>query len=261
MEHNEILKEMDMDYETLVGYLKAKYGVAKYDYFINTTCKTKNSKVTRTKEGLFCHHIDEDKGCDLGERHSAAMQPYEYQKAERLVYCNYLEHLLLHIRIGKDRYWERYEKITFPKEFEYFIMPGTKYICCEINELFANNGSAVPWRNRCFKEIECDFDVYIYILKTFIQYMEDHYAGDKNKSEIYVGKQIKHELWGKGIITKISNEEETEYATVKFEDYEMKVEKNIIERETYENTLIRIKKRLSSNWNGEIVKLIYNKLN
>ena len=40
MEHNEILTEMEMNYETLVGYLKAKYGAAKCDYFTNVMCNT-----------------------------------------------------------------------------------------------------------------------------------------------------------------------------------------------------------------------------
>lgn len=115
MEHNEILTEMEMNYETLVGYLKAKYGVAQCDYFTNATCNTKSKRITRTKEGLFCHHIDEDKGCNLGDSNFAREQPYEYQKAERLVYCNYLEHLLLHIRIGKDKYWKEHESFTSPK--------------------------------------------------------------------------------------------------------------------------------------------------
>ena len=166
MEHNEILTEMGMNYEMLVGYLKEKYGAAKCDYFTNATCNTRSKRITRTKEGLFCHHIDEDKGYNLGDSNFANEQPYEYQKAERLVYCNYLEHLLLHIRIGKDKYWKEHESFTFPKEFDYFIVPGITYICSEINDLFEKNGSAVEWRNRCFKEIEGNFDDYIYILKS-----------------------------------------------------------------------------------------------
>ena len=91
-----------------------------------------------------------------------------------------MEHLLLHIRIGKDKYWKEHESFTFPKEFDYFIVPGITYICSEINDLFEKNGSAVEWRNRCFKEIEGNFDDYIYILKSFVEYMIERYTAKNN---------------------------------------------------------------------------------
>lgn len=95
---------MEMNYDEFVSYLLKKYGPAKYDYFTNATCKTKSKRISRTKEGLFCHHIDEDKGYMLSHTGCALEQPFEYQKAERLVYCNYIEHLLLHILIGKNAF-------------------------------------------------------------------------------------------------------------------------------------------------------------
>ena len=58
LEHFE--QEMEMNYDEFVSYLLKKYGPAKYDYFTNATCKTKSKRISRTKEGLFCHHIDED---------------------------------------------------------------------------------------------------------------------------------------------------------------------------------------------------------
>ena len=54
-----------MTYSELVEYLLKKYGPAKYDYFCTESCKSKNSKVSRTSEGLYCHHIDEDKAIML----------------------------------------------------------------------------------------------------------------------------------------------------------------------------------------------------
>lgn len=260
MKHDEILAEMEMDYETLVKYLKEKYGVAKYDYFTNATCKTRSKKITRTKEGLFCHHIDEDKGCNLGDSHYAVEQPYEYQRAERLVYCNYLEHLLLHIQIGKDKYWKEHEKFIFPKEFSCFIVPGITFICSEINDLFEKNGSLVEWRNRCFKEIEYNFDDYIYILQSFIKYMIDRYMGNRKQKTIYVGQHIRHKILGEGIITKISGEEMFAFVTVKFADCEKTILRNDIDQGGYEETLIQVKKRLSSNRNQEIINLVYKKL-
>jgi hypothetical protein len=172
---------MEMNYDEFVSYLLKKYGPAKYDYFTNATCKTKSKRISRTKEGLFCHHIDEDKGYMLSRTGCALEQPFEYQKAERLVYCNYIEHLLLHILIGKNAFWSKHQKLIAPKQFSYFIVPGVSYICSEINLLYDQNGSSVEWRNRCFKEIENNFEDYIYILNSFIQYIVDNYSGNINQ--------------------------------------------------------------------------------
>ena len=120
---------MEMNYDEFVSYLLKKYGPAKYDYFTNATCKTKSKRISRTKEGLFCHYIDEDKGYMLSHTGCALEQPFEYQKAERLVYCNYIEHLLLHILIGKNAFWSKRQKLIAPKQFSYFIVPGVSYIC------------------------------------------------------------------------------------------------------------------------------------
>lgn len=260
MDHNEILTEMEMNYKTLVGYLKEKYGEAKYDYFINATCKTKNKRITRTKEGLFCHHIDEDKGYNLCNSDCAIEQPYEYQKAERLVYCNYLEHLLLHIQIGKDKYWEENEKLIWPKDFFKFIVPGIPFICSEVNELLEKNGRLEEWRNRCFKEIEDNFDDYIYILQSFVKYMIDKYTGSREQKTIYIGQHIRHKQLGEGVITKITGEDMFASVTVKCTDREIVFLRNVIDKGGYEESLIQVKKKMSSNRNQEIIKLVYEKL-
>ena len=50
-----------MDYDQLVQYLLNKYGGAKCDYFTKTNCKNRSKLISRTEEGLICHHIDENK--------------------------------------------------------------------------------------------------------------------------------------------------------------------------------------------------------
>ncbi len=92
-------KLLDLTYDELVIHLQNKYGIPKYSYFINDTYKSRNPKNTRTKEGLVIHHIDEDKAIMLSTVEYARLNPFEYQKADRLVYCNLIEHLLLHIKI------------------------------------------------------------------------------------------------------------------------------------------------------------------
>lgn len=256
MGHDEIMAEMEMNYVTLVRYLKGKYGAAKYNYFTNATCKTRSKRISRTKEGLFCHHIDEDKGYNLGDTNYAKEQPYAYQKAERLVYCNYLEHLLLHIQIGKDNYWKEHKKFTSPKEFTCFIVPGIIFICSEINDLFENRGSSVEWRNKCFKEIEHNFDDYIYILKSFINYMVGQYTESREQKMIYVGQHIRNKTFGEGIIKKISEEN----VTIKFAACEKTIFRSAIDRAGYEEALIQVKKKFSSNRKQEIIRLVYEKL-
>ena len=62
---------------------------------------TKNKRVSRTSEGLVAHHKAEDKMMLLSNKSFAERYPYEWQKKENIVYCDYLEHLLLHVLICK----------------------------------------------------------------------------------------------------------------------------------------------------------------
>ena len=179
MDKEEIIKEMEMDYDQLVQYLLNKYGGSKYDYFVNEGCKTKNKKVTRSNEGLLCHHIDEDKGYCLCSPVAAQCFSFGYQKKERLVYCNYIEHLLLHILIGKNSYWKRRSTLESTTAFNLFITPGMGYICSDINGLFEKNGSSLKWKQRCYQEIKDNFDDYIFILNSFIEYLFNNYTGKK----------------------------------------------------------------------------------
>ena len=80
MDSIEIKRQLDMTYSELVEYLLKKYGSAKYDYFCTESCKSKNSKVSRTSEGLYCHHIDEDKAIMLSNDKFAPNNPFEYHK-------------------------------------------------------------------------------------------------------------------------------------------------------------------------------------
>jgi len=99
MERKEIIKMLSMNYISLINYLNKKYGNVPGNYFVNRNCKTKNEKIRRTKEGLYIHHNKEDICPDLGNSEGASSNPFEYQSSENLVYCNILEHLILHIKI------------------------------------------------------------------------------------------------------------------------------------------------------------------
>lgn len=90
-----------MSYDEYVESLLEKYGPVPNDYYRNEVCLTRTGN-TRTREGLIIHHIDEDKEAGLSSmwkyRNPFSM-PEEYQKVDRLVYCNLVEHLLLHMKI------------------------------------------------------------------------------------------------------------------------------------------------------------------
>ncbi|WP_051437270.1 hypothetical protein [Williamsoniiplasma lucivorax] len=75
------------------------------NYFLDQEWTKKNTKITRGKDGLNIHHLDEDKAIMLSTSAFAQENPYDWQKAERLVYCNLLEHLVLHIKIFELHMW------------------------------------------------------------------------------------------------------------------------------------------------------------
>lgn len=184
MNRNEIYEELKMSYEELQQYLIRKYGGAVCDYFATPECKSKSKKVSRTSEGLYCHHMDEDKGGNLGNAEHARMQPFEWQKKERLVYCNILEHLILHMKIAVIRQKEKLQK---PKNVpEFFTTGGIFMLCEEINDLFAKDGTAVAWKKRCFEEIKDNYEDYIILIKALLSYIDDNYCGMKDEAAFLV---------------------------------------------------------------------------
>ena len=162
MTQEEIKKQKCLTYSQLVDYLLAKYGKATCDYFARDTYKTKNRNVSRSNEGLICHHIDEDKAIMLSNPKWAALCPFEWQKADRLVYCNYLEHFLLHIKIAEEpRHPDALEK----------QLPGVggaiNYIIPELNDYYNGFKYTQPWRLIAFQKIAENYTEYIFLLKYF----------------------------------------------------------------------------------------------
>lgn len=104
---------LDLSYDEIVVELLEKYGPAKDDYyreksyerFLNGEIKSiTKGKYTRTSEGLYCHHVYENKYEKMADLDFIKWQkiPYEFQKAEHLVYCNLIEHAILHAIIAKE---------------------------------------------------------------------------------------------------------------------------------------------------------------
>ncbi|NLK77050.1 MAG: hypothetical protein GX284_04935 [Clostridiales bacterium] len=178
MNKAELLKEIKMTYYEMQEYLLQKYGTAICDYFVTTECRSKSKKVGRTSEGLYCHHMDEDKGGNLSNPPQARMQPFEWQKKERLVYCNALEHLVLHMKICILRQNRKFKE---PYDIDSFFTTGGVYmICHEINDMFINDGTSVRWKKRCFEEFKENYTDYIQIIKALVLYVEKSYKGEKS---------------------------------------------------------------------------------
>ena len=148
-----------MKYDDLVSALLKKYGAAKHDYFTDRECTIKNKLVSRTAEGLFCHHIDEDKAIMLSNDEYAAKNPFEYQKKNRLVYCNLLEHLLLHVKIAEEPRNPDANENELPG-----IGGAINYICKQLNDIYAGKEPTDEWRKKATVLVKDNFDDYIRIL-------------------------------------------------------------------------------------------------
>lgn len=147
-------------YRCMINDLLKKYGPVPYDYFTNESCKTHNVKNSRTKEGLFIHHVCENKAIMLSDPEYAIESPFEYQKANKLVYCNLLEHLILHYLITKEALNKKPSKLG--------IMPGLggaiNNLIPMINDYYA--GKEVK-NHKLYEVLDDNFEGYIRILVAF----------------------------------------------------------------------------------------------
>ena len=181
----ELYKELQVTYYDLQSYLLNKYGPVKYDYFANAECRSRSKKISRTNEGLYCHHMDEDKGANLSDPISAQRQPYEWQKKDRLVYCNVLEHLILHIKIAVLR---QKKMLSDTKAIDDFFTTGGIFeLCLAINELFEKGESNSGWRKACYEKIKKNYEDYILLLQTVIMYIDKCYLNEKRSRCLKVG--------------------------------------------------------------------------
>ena len=176
--------ELKMSYKNLVAHLLAKYGPAKGDYFLTETCRSKNNSISRGKEGLFCHHIDEDKAILLSNPDFAVRNPFEYQKANRLVYCDILEHLILHIKIAEEA------KSEAANENELVGIGGAAtFICRQINDCYSGRYLTQSFMVKIKEQIQDKFNDYIIILQRLYDLIKgnDTYSIMFSKDDICSG--------------------------------------------------------------------------
>lgn len=114
--------------EVVDNYYKEK----SYNKFLNGEIKIiAYGKYTKTKEGLYCHHILENEYENISNKEYIAhyKYPYEYHHKENLVYCDLIEHLILHALITKetngDRGFKGLVEFLIPTAEEWYIDGGS----------------------------------------------------------------------------------------------------------------------------------------
>lgn len=176
MDKYELEGEIGDTYRSLTNYLVKKYGPVKYDYFLDESCKTVNKKNSRTNEGLQIHHKDENKAIMLSDPEFAIGNPYKYQKADRLVYCNILEHLILHLKITEDDAFKIKRSNTICG-----LGGAINFLIPEINSYYAGKLPANPTK---YSVLDENFDSYIMILMDFYYLgFECYWLGKKLSKE------------------------------------------------------------------------------
>ena len=153
-------KLLSLSYYQLVSRLLDKYGPVNGDYFVNESCQSKNSAISRANEGLECHHIDEYVAINLSNIASAKMYPFDYQRADRLVYCNYLEHLLLHIKIAEEQQTNNVFNAN-----KKGIGGAVEFIVRNLNDFYDDHVYEMEHMNIASRVVSADYDAYMLYLK------------------------------------------------------------------------------------------------
>lgn len=123
----------------------------------------KNPKVIRTTDELLVHHKMEDKMIMLSTKEFAMMCPYEQQAKENIVYCDYLEHLLLHILICE------YPSPGKIPGVDVGVGGVVNFLIPELNDLYSGQETNQAWSKTCHDKVANDKDIYMALLKQFIE--------------------------------------------------------------------------------------------
>ncbi|SYW12257.1 Tryptophan synthase subunit beta [Oenococcus oeni] len=142
---------LNKNYKDAVAILFAKYGPAadhyfkekSYHRFLNGKIKSPvKGQISRSTEGLYCHHIDENRFLNMANASYILGQKiaFSYQHKDRLVYCNLTEHLILHALILR----ETHGLFGYTGLIQ-FIQP------CVINWYISGIKPEKDWQKKCFE--------------------------------------------------------------------------------------------------------------
>ena len=160
MNYQEYFKCSTMTYREYCKYLQDKYGIPQNSYYNEQYNKNRNS---RTSEGLVIHHICEDIKPNLSNKEVAKSSDFSYQLPENLCYCDYLEHLFLHILITEYPNEETDDAVG--------IGGSANYLIPELNNLFSGYIPEQPSKKYvldCFNRVKDDFITYKYLISRFL---------------------------------------------------------------------------------------------
>ena len=160
MNYQEYFKCSTMTYREYCKYLQDKYGIPKNSYYNEQYNRNENS---RTSEGLVIHHICEDIKPNLCDKEVAKSCDFSYQLPENLCYCDYLEHLFLHILITEYPNEEADDVVG--------IGGSANYLIPELNNLFSGYIPEQPSKKYvidCFNRVKDDFITYKYLIGRFL---------------------------------------------------------------------------------------------
>lgn len=154
---NEYINVKNLTYLEYCDYLQNKYGIGKCDYMTPTWNKI--SEVSRTQDGLIAHHKYENQAPNLSNIACAKRYPFEWQLQKNIVYCNYLEHLFLHILICEDA-------LKFNSK-ELGIRGITQYIIPDLDDFYDGLESEYLWKKRCFEAVKDYYNTYVVLMGRF----------------------------------------------------------------------------------------------
>lgn len=157
MKMSEYEKVKNLTYLEYCTYLQQKYGIGRSDYMYKSY--NRNHHISRTKEGLVVHHKFEDHAIMLCNPIWASRNPFEWQLAKNMVYCDYLEHLFLHLLIVEHPAPDK-------NPLEAVGIGGIcNFIVPELNDVYSGFETKQPWRRTCHALILPDKNVYFALLK------------------------------------------------------------------------------------------------
>lgn len=171
MNNKELELEWNMDYYELLSYLKKKYGIISGSFFIKSA-KGKyyeNSSIKKSSKGLYIHHDFEydpenDRVANLSAAKYADAFPAKYQLGCNLTYCNWLEHLILHIKINLLRCKQLGFKY-FKDSVELILVP-------ELNDMYNYNYNLYTiqdYKLMCFNLVQDDYEDYCWMVDEWLR--------------------------------------------------------------------------------------------
>nr|WP_235043268.1 hypothetical protein [Candidatus Phytoplasma australiense] len=138
-----------LSYDDCIIFLKEKHGDVKGNYFIknNEGKFVHNKKILKFQsDGLEIHHVLEKEEPGLSNPQKLNLD-FHYQEAQNLVYCDLLEHFLLHLKIYD--YYATNEKPEIG-------IKGAFLINNKIRDLFQNNQITTTKQKERIKECEIE---------------------------------------------------------------------------------------------------------